>query len=327
MTQKPNVFPQLRFHYGYAFSDDLAFVAGRAVEQDPDDENTAIMAFEYKRLPGQQWSFYLFSPDKVRSMGVIQRGETRVRFLTTSSSQLFYMMQSLEQDTNLLPYKVRTIGDVAFSSGFGSEIHRSISGGAWQLLTPDWHKKYRDFLEYASYNNIYTWPVEIARVGTLLAFDGPTSEDVYFAGKMGGVAHYDGTAVSLLSAFTSENLFGVYARAADDIWICAHAGTLYRGDRKRGFTRFPSTPEFSAVYAMLAYKDQMYISAAAGESEEPQLYVLSGREFRTIQSLGGPRIAQIAAMNIANGVLWAFGVNSVVRYDGKSWEIMDNPYK
>lgn len=326
MTQKPNVFPHLRFHYGYAFSDNLAFVAGRSLEQDPDDGTTAIMAFEYRRQPGQQWSFYLFSSDKVRSMGIMRKGEERVRYLTTDSSQLFYMQKTLEQDATLRSYKVKVIDEVAFSTGFRGGVYKN-SGGAWQFLTPEWRKKYDDFIDYASYNNIYPWPLEIERIGSLLALDGPTSEDVYFAGKAGGVAHYDGAAVSLLPAFTSENLFGVYARAPDDIWICAHAGTLYRGDKKQGFKRFPSTPEFSAVYAMLAYKDDMYVSAAAGESDEPQLYVLNGGEFRTVQSLGGPKISQIAAMNVADDVLWAFGVDSVVRFDGKTWEVMDNPYK
>ena len=141
--------------------------------------------------------------------------------------------------------------------------------------------------------------------------DGTGPEDLYVVGMRGAICHFDGRGWNRLDSPTNQPLSNVRCLSRDEVYICGNNGNLFRGNR--GTWSDLSDPDVDCnFYGMTPYKGKLYLAHAGG------LYVHDGEAFAPVDfGLDGP--VGCHRLHANEGVLWSFGIDDLVYFDGANW--------
>ncbi|NKC52284.1 hypothetical protein HED63_26700 [Ochrobactrum cytisi] len=98
------------------------------------------------------------------------------------------------------------------------------------------------------------------------------------------------------------------------IWICGRNGTLLKGNAANGFT-LVGDPDCNEEFLSVAlFEGKVWLSSATS------LYTWSSNRLRKVYTGVFPNIRSANRLQVVDGVLWSFGYDDVLRYDGSTWK-------
>jgi len=200
------------------------------------------------------------------------------------------------------------IGGELFACGGGGQIYKRFGDKDWRSLAPELLRK------PDSTDN--DWFVGIG---------GPAQNDVYFAGKAGRVAHWDGEKVTVLQMPTRAFLVWVRVENENSIWIGGANGALLNGNWRDGFRLLPGINGEHHLNAAAFYGGQLYLGSSSNALSG--LYRLEDAQLRRVGAGLKPELTDVSFVDAGAGVLWAIGEGKdIVHFDGKAWERIDFPH-
>jgi hypothetical protein len=104
--------------------------------------------------------------------------------------------------------------------------------------------------------------------------------------------------------------------AADDgtVWICGKNGTLLHGNAQAGFKPVP-TPEINDTFLSVAlYAGKVWLATSVS------LFAYDGESVKEVDTGLFPPLRSANRLQAVDGVLWSFGYDDIVRFDGVKWE-------
>ncbi|MEM9073345.1 MAG: hypothetical protein AAGE52_32875 [Myxococcota bacterium] len=152
------------------------------------------------------------------------------------------------------------------------------------------------------------------------------ADNIFFAGNEGTIVHWDGASFSVQNTPTSENLWGVWGAAPDDVYAVGGSGrsgsvaTVIHFDGS-GWTAV-ETPELSRANVFAFFKvwgssaNDVWVVGQRGAllhfdgSEWREELIGTSEDLISVWGTGPNRVAVVGGRS--NG--WVF------RYDGESWE-------
>lgn len=144
------------------------------------------------------------------------------------------------------------------------------------------------------------------------SIDGSGSNDIYAVGEKGVIAHFDGTDWTYLDSPTNRPLSTVKSVSKEEVYICGNNGLIFRGS-KNGWTSIGNHDMNFTFWDMELFQDKIYFSHAKG------IVVYDGKELQEIEfGLGGD--IGCHKLHAADGVLWSFGIDDLLVFDGNRWE-------
>lgn len=190
---------------------------------------------------------------------------------------------------------IRVIENELYICGQSTQVYRYVDG-AWADVSPPW-----------------------AEIGsaTLESLDGVSCNDIYAVGQKGAVLHYDGTHWSTLASPASRSLSRVLCRSADEVYVCGNDGLLLVGNRD-GW-RSIDTGRTMHFWDMALYDGQLYIAHLHG------LIRYDGQNFVDIDT-GIVPAPTGHRLDARDGLLYSFGIDDLLRFDGKRWERIVCPH-
>ncbi len=206
---------------------------------------------------------------------------------TGRGSRSFEAIPVSEELGNLL--RVRNIAESMYVCGMSGQVYRRNSG-AWRQI--DHGIRGQPGLDFEDI--------------------GGTSEDnLYAVASSGVVCHFNGKQWRKLDVPTNRPFSGVKCVADDQVYICGNDGNLFRGSLDSWeFIGDPSIEEnFWAVEQFdgriyVAYNDGLFVHDGASLSEV---------KFGIKGDVDGHRL------HAHDGVLYSFGEENVLWFDGRSW--------
>jgi hypothetical protein len=141
--------------------------------------------------------------------------------------------------------------------------------------------------------------------------DGTGPDDLYVVGMRGAICHFDGRAWDRLDSPTNRPLSNVRCLSREEVYICGNNGLFFRGNA-RGWTDLTDPDVESNFYGMTPYQGKIYLAHATG------LFAHDGTALEAVDfQLDGPVGCHRVHAN--DGVLWSFGIDDLVYFDGAKW--------
>lgn len=146
---------------------------------------------------------------------------------------------------------------------------------------------------------------------TLEDIDGTGPDDIYAVGWHGTTCHFDGKQWTTLDSPTNQHLSSICCVSRNEVYVSGNSGSLFRGHRNTW--EFIGDPEFREnFWGMAAYAKEVFLAHSLG------IMKYDGNELVPVdidigRSLSGYRL------HGADGVLWSFGEQELLRFDGTSW--------
>lgn len=190
---------------------------------------------------------------------------------------------------------IREIANELYICGQSSQVYRH-SNGAWASMSPAG-----------------------AKIGspTLESLDGLSRDNIYAVGEKGLILHYDGSRWNTLDSPTNRPLSRVLCKREDEVYICGNDGLLLVGNRHQWHVL--DTERTLNFWDMALYDGQLYISHVHG------LVRYDGQAFFDVDTgLTPPPGAH--RLDTANGLLYSFGVDDLLKFDGHQWERVICPH-
>lgn len=114
---------------------------------------------------------------------------------------------------------------------------------------------------------------------------------------------------------SGEWLNAIDADAEGTVWICGRNGALLTGNAANGF-RHVGDPECNEEFLSIAlYRDQVWLSSATDVFR----YTPGSEKLSKVYTGIFPDIRSANRLQVADGVLWSFGHDDIVRFDGETW--------
>ncbi|MDV3514239.1 hypothetical protein [Stenotrophomonas sp. C1657] len=190
---------------------------------------------------------------------------------------------------------IRAIEDELYICGQSSQVYRHVDG-VWTDVSPPW-----------------------AFIGSpaLESLDGLSSSDIYAVGQNGALLHYDGTHWSILASPTSRPLSRVLCGRGDEVYACGNDGQLLVGNRNGWRTL--NTGRSAHFWDMALYDGHLYIAHLRG------LIRYDGQDFVDVDTgivpaPGGHKL------DVCDGLLYSFGIDDILVFDGKRWQRIVCPH-
>jgi hypothetical protein len=190
---------------------------------------------------------------------------------------------------------IREIENELYICGQSSQVYR-YSNGAWANMSPPG-----------------------AKVGapTLESLNGLSHNNIYAVGEKGLILHYDGSRWSTLDSPTNRPLSCVRCKSEDEVYACGNDGLLLVGNRNKWHVL--NTERTMNFWDMALYNGQLYISHMHG------LVRYDGQDFFDIDTgiIPPPGAHKLDARD---GLLYSFGVDDILKFDGNQWERLICPH-
>ncbi|UYB51255.1 hypothetical protein OCJ37_14805 [Xanthomonas sp. AM6] len=190
---------------------------------------------------------------------------------------------------------IREIDDELYICGQSSQVYRH-SDGTWANMSPPG-----------------------AKVGspTLESLDGLSHNDIYAVGEKGLILHHDGSRWSTLDTPTDRPLSCVRCKSEDEAYACGNDGLLLVGNRNEW--REIDTGRTMNFWDMALYDGHLYMSHANG------LVRYDGQSFFDVDT-GIIPVSGAHRLDARDGLLYSFGVDDILKFDGKRWERLICPH-
>lgn len=190
---------------------------------------------------------------------------------------------------------IREIANELYICGQSSQVYRH-SNGAWTDISPAG-----------------------AQVGspTLESLDGLSHDNIYAVGEKGHILHYDGSRWSTLDSPTNRPLSRVLCTREDEVYACGNDGLLLVGNR-HGW-QVIDTQRTLNFWDMALYNGHLYLAHVHG------LVRYDGQDFVDVDTgIDPPPGAH--KLDAGDGLLYSFGVDDLLKFDGKQWERLICPH-
>jgi hypothetical protein len=156
-------------------------------------------------------------------------------------------------------------------------------------------------------------PLGTGRHVSFEAIDGFSETDIYAVGWPRDIWHFDGTAWTQLDSPTGYPLFCVLCSKSGDVYVGGSNGVLFKGDRKRGWTDLSDSGVTTRVIENLAeFQGKVYGAATI---------MLLSTTGNTLEQVYVPIEGEKAyyAIDANEEEMWVVGDESILQYDGTSW--------
>jgi hypothetical protein len=144
------------------------------------------------------------------------------------------------------------------------------------------------------------------------SIDGSGPDDIYVAGEKGVVAHFDGNKWTYLDSPTNRPLSSVCCISKDEVYLCGNNGLIFKGSRN-GWQSVGTHDMTYKFWDMELFEDKLYLAHAKG------IVVYDGKN---LQEMDFGMEGHIAChkLHAADGVLWSFGIDDLLVFDGNRWD-------
>jgi hypothetical protein len=209
--------------------------------------------------------------------------------------------------------KVRAIGVSLYAVGGANQVYQRSPDRKWTLVSgeilvdPDARRAGPDPMQ------------AIRHLSDVLGFD---ESDIYVAGLMGEVHHFDGTRWNRIRTDTTKHLHVMCQAAKDDVFVGGAYGTLLRGNKDVGFRSVWPLVDEIYVTGIAVYDETLFIAAGTRG-----LYTLDLRTGAAAPYRSGlqPEFMDPHRLEARDGVLWCFGFKDLAVFDGATWRRIEHP--
>lgn len=140
---------------------------------------------------------------------------------------------------------------------------------------------------------------------------GTGRNNIYAVGTFGNVQHFDGTHWRQVYFPTNLSLSGIKCISEEEVYICGDNGTLFKGSGDRW--EYIGDPEVDHnFWSVEMYSGDLFVSYESG------IFKHDGRDFKEID-FGIGREVDCHRLHANDGVLWSFGVDDLLYFDGQAW--------
>lgn len=202
---------------------------------------------------------------------------------------------------------VRMIGGRAYAVGLLREVYRRVAVGRWEKLDQGLPPLGEEDLGVEGMHDLGFRDI-----------DGFAEDDLYAAGGLGDLWHYDGNAWSVCELPTNLPLHAVCCAGDGQVYLVGEGNTLLRG---RGDT----WREIRRAEETVPYNDARWFDGKLWLCSDYRLDVLEGGEVKRPEHNGGP-VLLWGHMDAQDGVLMVAGQEGVHLYDGRDWRVIVQPY-
>lgn len=240
-----------------------------------------FVSISYTRV-GTDWTWHRLSKRGLL-VQVSQSGkrELQIPDAGTGPGKLGYVAQ------------VRLIADQLYVCGFRRQVYR-LDGTNWTHID-------QGILAPAD-----------ERSFSLESIDGTAADDIYAAGFKGELFHYNGHSWTKIDLPTNLDLNWVKCVSTDLVYACGDGGILVRGS---GHTwDIIHDPDLTKNFYCVDVLDGVVYLANMGE-----LRFLDGDKFPLVDT-GLDPAPKSYRLHARDGLLWSFGQEDLVFFDGKKWE-------
>lgn len=216
--------------------------------------------------------------------------------------------------------RIREVGLHLYVCGYGGQVYKRETSG-WThhdhnllqkplvAIASDDPAQFRESLSRQITENI-----------GLTDINGAGEKDIYVVGINGFLAHFDGTGWRNLDKVTAAHLNFIYVDSDGSVWIAGSKGTLLNGDVNRGFKAIARKSLSTDFYAITKFRDRIYIGAGDG------IYELHDGIISRLVESDTFDLTQVSSVEAKDGVLWALTERKLLRFDGTTWEVFENPH-
>jgi hypothetical protein len=280
---------KLMFNDGYVLDRDNIFMASQLQVHARDDISRISV------LQKGKWKYADFD-DAVLSVACLQKN--RMSFFMGRNGRILIgglgrpvteTVAKMIPETELL--RIRNIAEQIYVCGMAGQVYRRDANGDWLPIDQGIRGKSSPHFE------------DIGGTGP---------NDLYAIGDPGAVYHYDGSRWEKLDFPTNRPLAGVRCLSPDEVYVCGDNGSLFRGN-STGWS-FIGDPEVEDnFWAVEQFQDKLYLSYDGG------IMVHDGTLLEKVD-FGIEGSVDCHRLHANDGVLWSFGIDHLLKYDGQKWQ-------
>jgi hypothetical protein len=187
-------------------------------------------------------------------------------------------------------FRLRVVAGVPYACGQYGQVYRGSAGGPWVHADDGLLGK---------------------KAETLEDIDGTSTGNLYAVGWAGTVMHFDGQGWHSVDVGTNQILSNVRCLPSGEVLICGNSGILIRsvGAGWEQVTNPLGEPNY---YGMDVFGGRIYLAYPTG------MHVFDGSNFAEVD-FGLGRKVTCHRLHSNDGVLWSFGVDDLLRFDGQQW--------
>jgi hypothetical protein len=166
-------------------------------------------------------------------------------------------------------------------------------------------------------------PVGTGLIGTkgfdVEDIDGTGPDDLWAVGTMSDAWHWDGQSWRRSDVPTDRPIGGVRCVSSDRVYLCGDDGNLFVGN---GLSwQFIGDPQIDDIFwAIERFGDDLFLSFDGG------LMRYDGKALARVDfGPAGVKGVDAYRLNAGDGVLWSFGADTLLWYDGTTWHRVEEP--
>jgi hypothetical protein len=278
---------KLMFNDGYIYSSELILLASQLQEfANYDDSRIA-------QIIKGEWKYRDFELDAILS--VTASALSKEGFFMGRNGNILVAASGYTTETidDVAKYgeliRIRNIADTIYAVGTQGQVYRREEG--------EWIHMDQGILGIEH--------LHLEDIG------GTAPSDLYVVGPYGDVWHFNGNKWSQSLFPTNRPLSGIKAVSHDEVYVCGDNGGLYVGNHD-GWKYIGNDDITYNFWAVEVFKGKVYVSYNGG------ILVYDGNELQDVDfKLGHP--IGCHRMHANDGVLWSFGIDDLVCFDGTSW--------
>lgn len=299
-----------RFRSGYAKYHDLAMLVGFVGRVDPFEPPTKVVVFDEPATAGNVWglenSEHVFvdvttfkTADMPRAVFVCLSEEGIVWFQNEEGTVEDIAEAGLWKETSEnygSLSRITQIGEYLYAVGYKGQVYRRVKAGTWEhfdqeLLDPEDDKL--DIIDLAI-----------------------SSDGIFYAVEANGriFARREDTVWTPIINPAKEQLRSVTADKDGTVWICGRNGSLLHGNAEQGFVNVSGVDDNAKFLSVALYNDAVWVCIAA------KIYTYDGEKITLVETGLTPPLRSANRLQAIDGVLWSFGMDDLVRFDGKVWQ-------
>lgn len=326
----------LIFYAGCAVDSDTFYIActpdnpGKSAD-DPDTvmclyQNNTRETWLHHTLPGWRVAsvaFWESPPSTSRIMYALsEQGDVELYDRTCSTFETIPGAGlNHEEDNYGYVSRIRLIGNHLYACGFGGQVYQK-RHGVWShfddgllqepLAPADLH--------ISDPQALLAQLSEAAnRARDFTDIHGPNEHDIYVAGNDGFIGHHDGSSWQVVEGPTAASLNAIHLSSDNEVWIVGSHGTVLKGSAQRGFRTLFTESVNADFYSITSFNGIRYIGASNG------IYALSDERLELIPISTQEELTEVACIESKDNVLWALSPRKLLRFDGKSWQVLKHP--
>ncbi|CAM4341869.1 hypothetical protein F901_02128 [Acinetobacter dispersus] len=282
----------------------------------------------YKHLEQQNWSCLDLEGWKVISVAYQSReGEPSIISLDQEGDVGIFQQNNNEHQE--IRYKleekiygqfnhVRVINGDLYACGDGSQVYKN-NQNEWKSigmgLEEDPIELKNQDLSFLKYEN------DLAFNKCFYDINGFNNNALYVCGTQkedGFMAFFNGNNWIEINRIATSALYGIrLCPDGKNILITGQDGTLLKGNIDDGFKSLKNRSINSTFYNAAFYQDVIYIASEQG------LYRYKNSEYSIVSELSD--VQGVISVEEKDGILWVLSYKHLIRFDGKTWDRINQP--